>query len=166
MKAIRIAVVTCGAAFVLSACSVGKDLEALVSRGRQGNEYRAVRNTPLVVPPGFDLRPPRGGGSANRRSRSTTVRARRTVIGGGGRAGASLPGVGERALVRKAGRGVRGSGGYVRGEVDKETKESKNRERTFTDKLLKWEKRKGGDVRRNPLGGKTDPVIKRKGEIF
>ncbi|MHA1538683.1 MAG: DUF3035 domain-containing protein [Alphaproteobacteria bacterium] len=168
MRAFRMAFVGCGAAVLLAGCSsVGKDIQALIDTGGDKNEYRAVRNQPLVVPPGFDLRPPVGGGEAKRRTRSTTVRARRVVVGGRGAAGAAVPaGTGERALLRKASRGVTGAGNFVRQEINKETSDRINREKRFTDKLLKWEKRKGGDVRKNPLGGKIDPVIKREGEIF
>ena len=163
----RMIILAGGAAVVLSGCSAVNDLQALVQKGGgKGNEYRAVRNQPLVVPPGFDLRPPRGGGSATKRARSNTIRARRTVIGGVPGNPKASPGTGERALVRKAARGVSGSGSYVRKEIDEETKENKDRERKFTDKLLKWEKRDGASVRKNPLGGKIDPVIKREGQIF
>ena len=71
-----------------------------------------------------------------RGGRSTTIRARRTVVGGGSGAAATVPGAGEKALVRKAASGVRGAGRYVRKEVDEETKEKKASERKFTDKLL------------------------------
>jgi hypothetical protein len=94
------------------------------------------------------------------------VRARRVVLGGTGRGSTVPAGTGERALVRKAGRGVRGVGNFVRQDIDKTTKDSIVREKRFTDKLLKWERRKGGEVRKSRLGGKIDPVIKREGEIF
>jgi len=163
----RTTIMACGAAAALAGCSAVSDLKSMVQKSGTGsNEYRAVRNQPLVVPPDFDLRPPRGGGSAVRGGRSTTIRARRAVVGGAAGGTATAPGSGERALVRKAASGVRGAGGYVRKEVDEETKESKDSERKFTDKLLKWEDRDGADVRKNPLGGKTDPVIKRKGQVF
>lgn len=161
----RNAILACGAAAALAGCSAAEGVQSWLQKGgKDGNEYRAVRNQPLVVPPGFDLRPPRGGGAAQA-GRSTTIRARRTVVGNAGTA-ATVPGAGERALVRKAARGVSGSGSYVRKEVDEESKESKDGERKFTEKLLKWEDREGASTRKNPLGGKTDPVIKRKGEIF
>ncbi|HUT51497.1 MAG TPA: DUF3035 domain-containing protein [Alphaproteobacteria bacterium] len=164
---LRSMILACGAAVALAGCSAVSDVKSLVQKGnKDGNEYRAVRNQPLVVPPGFDLRPPRGGGSAGRGGRSTTIRARRAVIGGGGGGTATLPGTGERALVRKAASGVSGAGSYVRKEVDQETKKNKESERKFTDKLLKWENREGASDRKNPLGGNTDPVIKRKGQIF
>jgi hypothetical protein len=166
MKMLRTTILACGAAVALAGCSTVEGLQSYLKRGgKQGNEYRAVRNQPLVVPPGFDLRPPRGG-SGTQRSRSTTVRARRTITGNAGAGTATPPGSGERALVRKAASGVSGAGSYVRKEVDKETKENKEGERKFTDKLLKWENRKGASTRKNPLGGNTDPVIKRKGQIF
>jgi len=154
-----------GTAVALAGCSVGEDLQALMNSGGEKNEYRAVRNQPLVVPPGFDLRPPVGGGGATRRARSTTVRARRVVVGGVA-VGNTVPGAGERALVRQASRGVSGVGNFVRKEIDKTTKDSSIREKRFTDKLLKWERRKGGEVRKSVLGGKIDPIIKREGEIF
>jgi hypothetical protein len=166
MKMLRTTILACGAAAALAGCSAVKDVQSFIKRGgSDGNEYRAVRNQPLVVPPGFDLRPPRGG-SSSRRARSTTVRARRTVTGNAGAGTATAPGSGERALVRKARSGVSGSGSYVRKEVDKETKEKKEGERKFTEKLLKWENREGASTRKNPLGGNTDPVIKRKGQVF
>jgi Protein of unknown function (DUF3035) len=155
-----------GGAAALASCSAVSDVQSWLKKGgTDGNEYRAVRNQPLVIPPGFDLRPPSGGGSANSAGRATTIRARRTVVGSAGTA-ATLPGTGERALVRKAATGVSGTGSAVRKEVDQENKENKDAERKFTDKLLKWEDREGASTRKNPLGGKTDPVIKRKGEIF
>lgn len=167
MRAFRMMLVGSGAAVLLAGCSVGEDLQALIGSGGDKDEYRAVRNQPLVVPPGFDLRPPvGGGGEATRRARSTTVRARRVVVGGGGEGSAVPEGTGERSLVRNASRGVRGVGNFVREDINKETKENTTREKRFTDKLLKWEKRKGGEVRPSPLGGKIDPVIKREGEIF
>lgn len=163
---LRTTMLACGAAVALAGCSAVSDIKSLVNKGgKDGNEYRAVRNQPLVVPPGFDLRPPRGS-SGSAASRSTTVRARRTVTGSAGSGAATLPGSGERALVRKAASGVSGTGSYVRKEVDEETKEKKDGERKFTDKLLKWENREGAETRKNPLGGNTDPVIKRKGQIF
>jgi len=163
----RTTILACGATVVLAGCSAVSDVKSLVQKGsKDGNEYRAVRNQPLVVPPGFDLRPPRGGNAASRDGRSTTVRARRAVIGGASGGTATSPGTGERALVRKAASGVSGAGSYVRKEVDEETKENKEGERKFTDKLLKWENRKGASDNKNPLGGNTDPVIKRKGQIF
>jgi len=165
MKILRMTLTGCGTAVLLAGCSVGEDLQALLKSGEKKDEYRAVRNQPLVVPPGFDLRPPAGGGSATRRSRSTTVRARRVVVGGA--AGSGVPsGTGERSLVRKASRGVTGVGNFVRKDVNTETKDKLTREKRFTDKLLKWEKRKGGEVRPMRIGGKIDPVIKREGEIF
>ena len=165
MRALRMMLVGGGAAVLLAGCSVGKDLQALINSGGEKNEYRAVRNQPLVVPPGFDLRPPVGGGDATRRTRSTTVRARRVVVGGAA-VGSTVPGTGERALVRHASRGVSGVSNAVREDIDKTTKDSTARERRFTDKLLKWERRKDGEVRKSPLGGKIDPIIKREGEIF
>jgi hypothetical protein len=166
MTMLRTTILACGAAAALAGCSAVQDVQDWVSKGgKDGNEYRAVRNQPLVVPPGFDLRPPRGS-STRRGGQATTVRARRTVTGSATAGSASVPGSGERALLRKAGSGVSGAGSYVRKEVDEETKEQKEGERKFTDKLLKWENREGASTRKNPLGGKTDPVIKRKGEIF
>jgi len=162
---LRNTILAVGAAAALAGCSAVEGVQNWVKKGKtDGNEYRAVRNQPLVVPPGFDLRPPSGGGSA-KGGRSTTIEARRTVTGSAGTA-ATLPGEGERALVRKAASGVSGTGSIVRKEVDQETKENKDGERKFTEKLLKWEDREGASTRKNPLGGKTDPVIKRKGEIF
>ncbi len=155
-----------GAVLAVAGCSVGDDLQALIKSGSEKNEYRAVRNQPLVVPPGFDLRPPVGGGGGDvRRARSTTVRARRVVVGGAA-VGNTVPGTGERALVRQAGRGVRGVSNAVRQEIDRTTKDTTVREKRFTDKLLKWERRKGGEVRKSRLGGRIDPIIKREGEIF
>lgn len=166
MRAFRMTLLGAGTALLLAGCSVGEDLQALMNSGGEKNEYRAVRNQPLVVPPGFDLRPPVGGGDGTRRARSTTVRARRVVVGGAG-TGSSVPaGTGERSLIRKASRGVGAVGNFVREDINKETKDNTIREKRFTDKLLKWEKRKGGEVRKNPLGGKVDPIIKREGEIF
>jgi hypothetical protein len=163
---LRTTILACGAAAALAGCSAVNDVKSFIQKGNKGtNEYRAVRNQPLVVPPGFDLRPPRGGGSA-RGGRSTTVRARRTVTGSATAGATTVPGSGERALVRKAASGVSGAGSYVRKEVDEESKEKKESERKFTDKLLKWENREGAETRKNPLGGNTDPVIKRKGQIF
>jgi len=162
---LRTTILACGAAAALAGCSAVNDVKSLIQKGsKDGNEYRAVRNQPLVVPPGFDLRPPRGGGSSG--GRSTTVRARRTVTGSATAGATTAPGSGERALVRKAASGVSGAGSYVRKEVDEESKEKKESERKFTDKLLKWENREGAETRKNPLGGNTDPVIKRKGQIF
>ena len=165
MRALRMMLVGGGAAVLLAGCSVGDDLQALMNSGKEKNEYRAVRNQPLVVPPGFDLRPPVGGGGDVRRARSTTVRARRVVVGGAA-VGNTVPGTGERALVRQAGRGVRGVSNAVRQEIDRTTKDTTVREKRFTDKLLKWERRKGGEVRKSRLGGRIDPIIKREGEIF
>ncbi|MCZ6858931.1 MAG: DUF3035 domain-containing protein [Alphaproteobacteria bacterium] len=166
MRAFRMMLVSGSAAVSLVGCSLGDDLQALINSGGEKNEYRAVRNQPLVVPPGFDLRPPVGGGGATRQARSTTVRARRVVVGGAA-VGSNVPaGTGERSLIRNASRGVGGVNKFVRQEVNKETKDNIVREQRFTDKLLKWEKRKGGEVRKNPLGGKVDPIIKREGEIF
>ena len=166
MRAIRMTLVGGSAAVLLVGCSLGEDLQALMNSGGEKNEYRAVRNQPLVVPPGFDLRPPVGGGGATRQARSTTVRARRVVVGGAA-VGSNVPaGTGERSLIRNASRGLGGVDNLVRQEINKETKDNIVREQRFTDKLLKWEKRKGGEVRKNPLGGKIDPIIKREGEIF
>lgn len=169
MTSMRLAAVAAGAAAMLSACGSDNGVASWINErtGTKNDEYRIVRNQPLLVPPGFDLRPPRDGGPELRRAGATTVQARRTVVGSPAPSTAgAAPGAAEQAIVRRARSGVTAAGGYVRKDVDEETTKQKDSEQKFTDKLLKWEKRAGADTRKIPLGGNTDPVIKREGEIF
>ena len=152
----------------LSACNAAEDLQSAI-RGKTGesDEYKAIRNQPLIVPPGFDQRPSREGGGDIRRKRSKTLQApRRVVTGNATKTISNVPeGTAERALVKRARGGTVGVGNFVRADIDKTTEKKKSEKDRFTQKLLKWEKRKGGDVRKNPLGGKGEPVIKRQGEL-
>lgn len=151
----------------LSACNAANDLQSAI-RGAttQGDEYKATRNQPLVIPPGFDQRPSRDSKGDIRRKRSKTLEAPRVVTGNRTKTIANVPaGTAERALIKRARGGTVGVGNFVRADIDKTTDKKSAEKDQFTQKLLKWEKRKGGDVRKNPLGGKGDPVLKRDGEL-
>ena len=74
-------------------------------------------------------------------------------------------GTAEQSLIKRARGGTVGVGNFVRADIDKTTEKKKTEKDQFTQKLLKWEKRDGADVRKNPLGGKGEPVIKRQGEL-
>ena len=155
------------AALGLGACNAAEDLQSAI-RGTtsESDEYKAVRNQPLIIPPGFDQRPSREGGGDVRRRGSKTIQGPRVVTGNKTKTLSNVPaGTAERSLIKRARGGTVGVGNFVRADIDKTTEKKKTEKDQFTQKLLKWEKRDGADVRKNPLGGKGEPVIKRQGEL-
>ena len=130
---------------LLSACAGGTVQEALGMGKRSPDEFAVVSRAPLVVPPDFDLRPPRPG-EARPLVGTTGDQARATLLGEAP-AAVERPAVaaqslepassaGQQALVGKAGGG--NIDPEIRRRIAAENQSLATVEQAMFTKLLKW----------------------------
>lgn len=104
------------------------------------DEFRVVSRAPLTVPPDFGLRPP-APGQARPQELQPQEAARAAVFGtqGGGRPAAAEGSPGEQTLVaRMGGASVDPN---IRDQIDRETAQLAEADRSFVDRLLFWQQR-------------------------
>lgn len=104
------------------------------------DEFAVLTRAPLAIPPEFGLRPPRPGA---RRPQELEVKdeARKILLRGAQRDGSGTgakPSSGERALLGRA--GAASADAAIRREVDEESAQIAEAERSFVDKLIFWRK--------------------------
>ena len=130
---------------LLSACAGGSVQNALGMGKRSPDEFAVVSRAPLVVPPDFDLRPPRPG-EARPRAGTTGDRARATLLGEAP-AAAERPAIatqslepassaGQQALLGKAGGG--NVDPEIRRQIAEENQSLATVEQAMFTRLLKW----------------------------
>lgn len=85
----RVALLLLGTQLVLSACAGGSVQRALGLGKRSPDEFAVVSRAPLIVPPDFDLRPPRPG-EARPQVGTTADQARAQLLGQPAEPGTSL----------------------------------------------------------------------------
>ncbi len=117
------------AALISTGCSsAGK---ALGARGNAPNEFNIITKPPLVVPPEYNLRPPRLG-ELNVEEKFATVAARKALIGD---IDPAKPSQGEAVLIAKAGGGR--ADPAIRVIIDGQNSIVR-KNRGFTDRVLFW----------------------------
>jgi hypothetical protein len=130
---------------LLSACAGGSVQNALGMGKRSPDEFAVVSRAPLVVPPDFDLRPPRPG-EARPLAGTTGDQARATLLGEAP-AAAERPAIatqslepassaGQQALLGKAGGG--NVDPEVRRRIAEENQSLATVEQAMFTRLLKW----------------------------
>jgi hypothetical protein len=130
---------------LLSACAGGSVQNALGMGKRSPDEFAVVSRAPLVVPPDFDLRPPRPG-EARPLAGTTGDQARATLLGEAP-AAAERPAIatqslepassaGQQALLGKAGGGTVDP--EIRRRIAQENQSLATVEQAMFTKLLKW----------------------------
>lgn len=125
---IRLAVVAVCAASVLGGCASVR--QALGSDKVAPDEFRVVSKAPLVVPPEFNLRPPRPGEARPMELRAD-LQARTAVFGVQMGASASQ---GERLLVSRA--GGTNADPRIRAVIDEEAGGVSRKPQGFADRVL------------------------------
>jgi hypothetical protein len=128
-----------GAALALSACA---DTRKAIGWDKVSpDEFNVVTRAPLTLPPDFGLRPP-APGTARPQEQSPTEQARVAVFGNtaaarNAAAGQQGPGsTGEHALVSKTG-GDKVEAN-IREQLDRETSQLAEADRSFVDRLMFW----------------------------
>ena len=130
---------------LLSACAGGSVQNALGMGKRSPDEFAVVSRAPLVVPPDFDLRPPRPG-EARPLAGTTGDQARATLLGEAP-AAAERPAIatqslepassaGQQALLGKAGGG--NVDPEIRRQIAEENQSLATVEQAMFTRLLKW----------------------------
>jgi hypothetical protein len=105
------------------------------------DEFAVVSNTPLAIPPDYNLRPPRIGGG-NDRAQSPTDQARETVFRAGDNQQAALPAPdaprspGEDDLLQKTGADT--APPDIRTQIDSDPQQGIPFERSLVDRLVNW----------------------------
>ncbi len=128
-----------GAALALSACAETR--RAIGWEKVSPDEFNVVTRAPLTLPPDFGLRPP-APGAARPQEQSPTDQARVAVFGNtaaarNAAAGPQGPGsTGEHALVSKTGGDKVETN--IREQLDRETTQLAEADRSFVDKLMFW----------------------------
>jgi hypothetical protein len=130
---------------LLSACAGGSVQNALGMGKRSPDEFAVVSRAPLVVPPDFDLRPPRPG-EARPLAGTTGDQARATLLGETPAAAARpalatesldpASSAGQQALLGKAGGGTVDP--EIRRRIAQENQSLATVEQAMFTKLLKW----------------------------
>ncbi|HFB54730.1 MAG TPA: DUF3035 domain-containing protein [Hellea balneolensis] len=116
-------------AFMGAGCSTGA--KVLGIRKSAPNEFNILTKPPLIVPPEYNLRPPRTG-ELNIEEKYSTVAARKALLG---EIDPAKPSAGEAVLIAKAGGGK--ADPTVRALIDASNSiERKNR--GFADRVMFW----------------------------
>ena len=130
---------------LLSACAGGSVQNALGLGKRSPDEFAVVSRAPLVVPPDFDLRPPRPGearplvGTAGDQARATLLGEAPAAAERPALAAQSLdpvPSAGQQALLVEAGGG--NVDHEIRRRIAEENQSLATVEQAMFTKLLKW----------------------------
>jgi Protein of unknown function (DUF3035) len=104
------------------------------------DEFRVVSRAPLTLPPDFGLRPPAPGQARPNESQPQDV-ARAALVGTQNAARPAPPAdgsPGERTLVARLGTGVDAG---IRDQIDRESAQLAEADRSFVDRLLFWQQR-------------------------
>ena len=142
------------------------------------DEFAVLTRAPLAIPPDFGLRPPRPGTprpqerDVKDEARNILLRSARTADAGNGTTRSS----GEQALLGRA--GATDADPSIRREVDQESGQIAEADRSFVDKLIFWRNReppgvvvdadresqrlRGNAALGTPSTSGTTPVIKRR----
>ena len=123
---------------VLSACSINKNSgirEALGIDKRPPDEFAVVTKAPLVVPPNYDLRPPKEGAAPLNRT-DPRLAARETTFGSRGKSRDLSRG--EAALIGAA--GADNARPEIRTELNRESEALAKKDKKLTSKVLFWQK--------------------------
>lgn len=120
---------------LLAAC--GPDTSRTLGLTRDApDEFQVTTRAPLSMPPTLGELPRPRPGAARPQEIPAALQAQSVLVpGAAGAAGARAPGVGERALLGTAGRGVPGD---IRTRVDEESLRLERTERTVVDRVLFW----------------------------
>jgi len=142
----RIALISAlaGAALLITGCSSAS--KALGMTKTTPNEFNILTKAPLVVPPEYNLRPPRPG-ELNVEEKYATVAARKALLG---EIDPAEPSRGEAVLIAKAGGGQ--ADPAVRVMIDGENSVER-KSQGFADRVLFW---KNGSAKA-PDGTPLDP---------
>ena len=127
-KPLRLILIAVLATSTLGGCASVR--QALGSEKTAPDEFRVVSKAPLVVPPEFNLRPPRPGEARPMELRAD-LQARTAVFGVQMGAAASE---GERALVARA--GGTNADPRIRAVIDEETGGVSRKPASFADKII------------------------------
>ncbi len=150
MRIGHLTIAAIGAAFVAGGCTVPEDVRYVankLSRKSNVSDEGLGGGAPLVVPPGYGLRPPTTRARGQSRG---TERLSRTVLklAPEDRARIASPNAkikpgertaGEAEILRKAGLRGRVTTNVVRKTIDIETKGNKKDSKTFVNKVLKYD---------------------------
>lgn len=104
----------------------------------QPDEFKVLTKAPLVVPPEYNLLPPRPGELGPQDLRASEA-ARQALTGQTSREGVTS--IGEQALIAKSNRGLIDPS--IRAKLDIETGQLTTKSKSFADRILFW---RGGDT--------------------
>lgn len=136
-----IATAAAATALLLAACEGVKEDLGLTKKAP--DEFTVVTKAPLVLPPDYSLRPPRPGAPRPQETQPQLA-ARQAISGAGVQAGTaaratlSPRSAGEERLLRQA--NAEEALPDIRQVIDRETTVLVEKERSFADKLLFWQK--------------------------
>jgi hypothetical protein len=149
LRATKIIGVTGMVLLAVSACDTLKEQAGLTKKAP--DEFAVVTKAPLVIPPDFKLRPPRPGAKRPQEIQpdqaargaliagSGSPRNARTAAADNNGASGSTVSLGETALLRQA--GAADASGDIRELVNQESTVLAEKSRSFTDRLLFWQKK-------------------------
>lgn len=123
----------------ISACSINNSSnirEALGIDKTPPDEFAVVTKAPLVVPPNYDLRPPKEGAEPLNRT-DPRLAARETTFGSSGRPRDISRG--EAALLGKA--GADSASPEIRSKLNRESAALAKKDEKLTSKVLFWQKK-------------------------
>lgn len=140
-----------GLAVALSGC--GDSIRESIGLTKQApDEFQVIAHAPLDLPPDFNLRPPEPG--APRPQEGTPQdQAAVAITGGTLDGGPTEQSGGEMALLQNA--GATGIDPNIRNEIDQETAEQIERDKSLVDRLVFWGEQE-------PYGIIVDPVAESK----
>ena len=138
-----------GVGLALSGCDTIRDAAGLEKKSP--DEFAVLTKAPLVVPPDYNLKPPRPGAAPTNQSDPTDCRAGRAVrqrCGDGGRQHAGNYSLGERMLLADA--GVANADPDIRQELASDQQEHAGRRRQLyrPDSILERAEARSGQGRR------------------
>lgn len=139
LKRLLVLVNLCLFGFVLSACSVNSGTnfrEALGIDKRPPDEFSVVTKAPLVVPPNYDLRPPKEGAEPLNRI-DPRLAAREAAFGSAAKS--SDASRGEAALLGAA--GASSASPDIRNKLNRESASLAKKDKKLTSKVLFWQKK-------------------------
>lgn len=131
-----------GAGLIASGCTTAS--KALGVRKNTPNEFNILTKAPLIVPPEYNLRPPRAG-EINVEEKYATVAARKALLGD---IDPAEPSAGEAVLIAKAGGGS--ADPAVRVIIDGQNS-IERKSRGFADRILFWQDGEVKDENGQPL---------------
>ncbi|MGH6933878.1 MAG: DUF3035 domain-containing protein [Dongiaceae bacterium] len=140
-------IVVVGLAVALAGCSNGIR-ESIGLTKQAPDEFQVIAHAPLELPPDFNLRPPEPG--APRPQEGTAQDQAETAVLGAPISGTPTEqSTGEMALLQNA--GATGIDPNIRAEIDQETAQQIERDKSLIDRLVFWNEPE-------PYGTIVDPV--------